>query len=105
MEKNSNSNPTQCEQILQYMKDYGHISQLDAFKDLRVMRLASRISELKKRGYDIRTELKKLKNRYDQTVQIASYSLAEDGFSAREKPLLDRAKERLRECQSLQNIT
>lgn len=87
MEKNSNSNPTQCEQILQYMKDYGRISQLDAFKDLGVMRLASRISELKKRGYEIKTELKKRKNRYDQTVKIASYSLVEDGFSAREKPL------------------
>lgn len=73
----NNSNPTQCEMVLEYMKDYGRISQFDALQDLGVMRLASRISELKKRGYDIKTELKKRKNRYNQTVKIAIYSLAE----------------------------
>ena len=38
------SNPTQNERILEYMRTEGSITQLDALKELGVMRLASRIS-------------------------------------------------------------
>lgn len=44
----------QCFRILQYMEQHGSITSLEAFEDLRIVRLASRIHDLKEMGYDIR---------------------------------------------------
>lgn len=49
--------------ILDYLKDFGEITQLDALKDLGIMRLASRVSELKRKGYAIKTTMRTAKNR------------------------------------------
>lgn len=73
----TNSNPTQCELVMQYIKTHGSITQLDAMLDLGVMRLASRISELKKRGEPIKVEMKTVYNRRQEKCLIAEYSLAE----------------------------
>lgn len=54
-----NSRPTQCERIIKYLKDFGSITQYQALQDLGIMRLASRISELQKNGY----EFEKAKNK------------------------------------------
>ena len=66
---------SQAQQILDYMQEFGSITQLDAFRDLGCMRLASRISDLRRRGYAIDAKLENVKNRYGQTVQIARYRL------------------------------
>lgn len=66
---------SQSQQILDYMHEFGSITQLDAFRDLGCMRLASRISDLRRRGYAIDRRLENVKNRYGQTVQIARYRL------------------------------
>lgn len=73
----NNSRPTQCDRIIEYMKKNGSITQYDAMLCLGVMRLASRISELKKRGEHIKTEMKTVYNRHDEKCQIAEYSLVE----------------------------
>lgn len=73
----NNSNPTQCDMILDYLKDFGEITQLDALKDLGVMRLASRVSELKRKGYAIKTTMRTAKNRYNKPTSFAVYTLAE----------------------------
>ena len=39
---------TQCERIINYIEDNGSITQLDALREFGCMRLASRISDLKK---------------------------------------------------------
>lgn len=67
--------PTQCERIIQYMKDFGSITTLQAFKDLGCTRLASRVTDLKKQGYDIKSEFVSSKNRYDETVSYKKYYL------------------------------
>lgn len=72
-----NSNMTQCDRIVAYMKEYGSIDQYDALLQLGIMRLASRISELKKRGVPIKSTMKTVLNRYDEKCQIAEYSLTE----------------------------
>ena len=41
---------TQTERVHQYMRDFGSITQLDAIRDLGVMRLASRINDMKRQG-------------------------------------------------------
>ena len=68
---------TQCEQILQYMKDFGSITPLEAMKDLGVMRLAARISDLRRAGYRISRKTETAKNRYDRAVRYARYRLEE----------------------------
>ena len=68
---------SQCERIVEYMQKHGSITQLQAYTDIGCWRLASRISDLKRRGYSIRTETTRVKNRYGESVPIAKYSLAE----------------------------
>lgn len=43
----------QTEQILDYMRTYGTITPLEALKDCGCMRLAARISDLRKAGHNI----------------------------------------------------
>ena len=50
---------------------------MDAFKDLGVMRLASRISDLKKMGYPITSKVEAVKNRYGENCYIKRYSMEE----------------------------
>ena len=66
---------TQAERVLSYMEEFGSITQMDALNDLGVMRLASRISDLKKMGYPITSEIEAVKNRYQETCFIKRYSL------------------------------
>ena len=67
--------PTQCERIVQYMKDFGSITTLQAFTDLGCTRLASRVNDLRNQGYDIKSEFVSGKNRYDETVSYKKYYL------------------------------
>lgn len=58
------------------MDTFGSITQLEALQDLGVMRLASRISDLKKQGYPIKGDVVEVKNRYGESCRIKRYSLA-----------------------------
>lgn len=70
------SKATQAERILDYMERFGSITQLQAISDLGVMRLASRISDLKKQGFPIKSEVVAVKNRFEEDCYIKRYSLA-----------------------------
>lgn len=69
------SKATQAQRILAYMKEFGSITQLTALKDLSVMRLASRISDLRREGYVIVSKNEAVKNKYGETCYIKRYSL------------------------------
>lgn len=66
---------TQKEQILRHLNDYGSITQLEAFRDYGIMRLASRINDLRRDGYDIHAVMERTKNRYGEAVTYARYSI------------------------------
>ena len=68
---------TQCERILRHMKDYGSITSLEAVTEYGIMRLASRINDLRAQGIAIVSEYKTGKNRYGETTHFAVYRLAE----------------------------
>ena len=76
--------PTQNEKILQYIDDFGSITQLEALRDLGVMRLASRISDLKRLGYPITSTIETVNNRYGEKCRIKRYSLAKGGEAENE---------------------
>ena len=69
---------TQCDRIIEYMEQFGSISTLEAFRDLGVARLASRIHDLKAQGYAIETDSKVTTNRFGEQVHYAVYRLKED---------------------------
>ena len=66
---------SQCEKILKYIEDNGSITQLDALREFGCMRLASRISDIKKMGYPVRKKLEASKNRYGEPIHYARYTL------------------------------
>ena len=67
--------PTQNERIIDYIKEFGSITQFEALRDLGVMRLASRISDLKRLGYPIVSTIEPVKNRFGETCHIKRYSI------------------------------
>lgn len=69
------SKATQGQRVLAYMEEFGGITQFEAMKDLGVMRLASRISDLKKEGYIINSETVAVKNRFEEDCYIKRYWL------------------------------
>ena len=70
--------PTQNQRILDYLNRYGSITQLDALNDIGVMRLASRVSDLRRRGYPIVSEMVEVTNRYGEKCRIKEYRLAKE---------------------------
>jgi hypothetical protein len=68
----------QCEKIIQYMTEEGGITPLDALREFGCMRLASRISDLKKAGFVISKEMVSAKNKRGETVRFAFYRLGRD---------------------------
>lgn len=68
---------TQKEMIVKYIQDFGSISTYEAFIDLGIARLASRINDLKNEGVAVHKRMERAKNRYGKTVHYARYSLAE----------------------------
>ncbi len=67
---------TQHELILQYINDFGSISPMEAFNDLGITKLATRISEMSRMGYSFSKTLESSKNRYGQSVHYMRYAKA-----------------------------
>ena len=65
---------TQEEKVINYMREFGSITALDAIRDLGIMRLASRVSDLKRHGYAIRSDMVSVTNRWGEKTRIARYA-------------------------------
>ena len=68
---------TQKELILKYIADFGSITSFQAYADLGITQLATRIKELKEQGYQFKTVPKSAKNRYGKPVHFVKYYLIE----------------------------
>ena len=66
---------TQSMKIIKYMMDFGSITPVQAMQDLGVMRLAARISDIERQGWEIIHERETGKNRYGEKTTYAKYSL------------------------------
>ena len=64
--------------VLAYIRAYGSITTLEAFRDLGIARLASRICDMKKQRYVFRRDTAKGKNRFGKNVHFTRYSLIEE---------------------------
>lgn len=65
----------QHEKIVKYMQDFGKITPMDAFLDLGITKLATRVSELIRDGMPIIKEPMSGKNRYGEPVRYTQYRI------------------------------
>ena len=69
---------SQNERVLKYLQTPKRgITQYQALDKLGVMRLASRISDLREMGYPILKDTIEVRNRYDEVCRVAQYRLVE----------------------------
>lgn len=66
---------TQKERILDYIKEFGSITSLEAYSELGITQLGARLDQLKREGYMFSTEFEKAKNRYGEDVHYKRYRL------------------------------
>jgi hypothetical protein len=66
---------TQIERILSHLEEHGSITALEAINEYGIMRLASRISDLKRKGYNIKSKNVTVMNRYGEKCSIKQYSI------------------------------
>lgn len=68
---------TQKERILNYLKEYKTITQLEAINVFWDWRLSAKIYQLKKEGYPIKTEMIKVKRADGSDAYVSKYTLME----------------------------
>lgn len=66
---------SQHDLIMDYLMQFGSITPFEAFTDLGITKLATRVSEMKRIGIRFKTEKVESKNRFGKTVKFAKYSL------------------------------
>lgn len=66
---------TQHDRIRQYLEDWGSITPFEAFRDLGITKLATRISEMIKAGAEIEKTMVSDTNRYGEPIHYMRYSL------------------------------
>ena len=69
---------TQHTLIIEYMREHGSITTYEAYEQLGITKLTTRISELKAAGFDIRQRTESGLNRYGKPVTYNRYWLVED---------------------------
>lgn len=71
-------NPTQREEVLAYMRNYGSISTFEAYTELGVTQLGARIKELELTGLKIgRVKRVRVSGRTGKTVRYVEYYIQE----------------------------
>ena len=73
--KKERKQPSQLDQILAALENGDSLTALDALEDFGCSRLASRISDLKRRGVPIASRMVTRRNRYGRLCRVAEYYL------------------------------
>ena len=66
---------TQKELVVKYIKDFGSISPMEAFSDLGITKLATRVSELIRDGESIKKVPEQRLNRYGKKCRFMRYTM------------------------------
>lgn len=69
---------TQKDRILQYIRRFESISSWEAYSELGITQLGARIDQLKKEGYQFRTEWESSTNKYGDKTEYKRYYLVDD---------------------------
>ena len=68
---------TQKDRILEYIRNFGSISSFEAYANLGITQLGARIDQLKKEGYEFKTEWESNINRFGEKTDYKRYYLAD----------------------------
>lgn len=68
---------TQKDRILEYIRNFGSISSFEAYANLGITQLGARIDQLKKEGYEFKTEWESNTNRFGERTDYKRYYLAD----------------------------
>lgn len=76
--------------IIKYLKEFGSITSYEAYVDLGITQLATRVKELKEQGYFFTYEIEVKKNRYGKKVRFKRYKLG--GTYENRNTIIDKAE-------------
>lgn len=68
----------QIDRILRYIEEMGSITPLEALRELGVMRLASRMSDIKSMGYNIEKSWVTAVNKWGEPVRYMRYAIKKE---------------------------
>ena len=63
--------------VLEYIKEFGSITPMEAFSDLGITKLATRVSEMRREGIEIDGVMVSSFNRYGKKCRYMKYTLGE----------------------------
>jgi len=69
---------TQNEKIIRHFDDHKKINPMQALREYGIMRLASRISDLRRKGYKFTKVMKKHVNKYGEVTHYAEYRMVKE---------------------------
>lgn len=65
---------TQTERLLAYFEEHQTITAVEALTELGIMRLASRVNDLKRQGHRISRKMISVRNRWNEKCNVAEYT-------------------------------
>ena len=65
----------QKQRVIDYINKFGSISSWEAYSDLGITQLGARIDQLKKEGYNFKTEWESSKNKIGDKTEYKRYYL------------------------------
>lgn len=68
---------TQKDRIINYIRQFGSISSWEAYSDLGITQLGARIDQLKKEGYEFKSEWVSNTNRFGEKTEYKRYYLVD----------------------------
>ena len=83
---------TQSKRIIAYANKFGSITSQDAFKDLGITRLASRIFDIKQEGFGVSSTWEVRLNRYGEAVRYKRYFITKEDKPSDKTDLSSRGK-------------
>ena len=72
---------TQAKRIIEYINKFGSITPMEAFMDLGITKLATRISEMRKEGIIFEQKAEKGVNRWGEPTYFMRYWLPKEGVN------------------------
>lgn len=66
---------TPGEKIINYIEKYGSVTSWEAYQDLGITQLATRVKELKEKGYEFKIKWECKKNKEGRCVSFKRYYL------------------------------
>ena len=70
----------QSERITKYINEFGSITPFDAYRDLGITKLATRVSEMKRDGVVFYQRMEKSLNRWGEPTNYMRYAFKEENL-------------------------